>query len=1024
MYWIPAQKQTRGRPKEGYIYGFKLNNPVLKNCQYVDINNRIILKFEVQSIKYNIIPVYLNHSNWEVDFLSLYSFLNEFEESNVMIIGDCNARIGMEQAIENDIVILNKFLRGERKAKDRKLGKEGKRFIELCDSFGLSILNGRVKGDEEGELTYISQNGSSTIDLCAVKGEFVKQVETFNIMGKIYTKHLPITVELNFYDIFEESREIRLLPKIKWEDKNKEIYKEKLQEQTINIEVNELDLINANLISGIKIAAEAANKTTNAKQTSLKKTQKWFDWECLSLRKKTFSLLNKYRKNNQEWAKIQYIDANKEYKNLCREKERNYNKNLALKLVKSRDSATFWKTVKEIKGNKAICGKNIKIEELANYFSILFNPPNSTVTIQYAERYNENHDLDGPITLTEMQSVLRKVKNNKAPGLDRVPFEFIKNAPETFLNKLLGFYNRIMQEGEVPQAFKKSIIFPIHKKGDVKEPRNYRAISFSNTISKIFTGILLNRVTKFVEENEILSEYQAGYRAGYSTADHIFTFTNIVKLFSLKKKKLYAVFIDFRSAFDHIDRKALFYKLSESGLTYKFLNLLRNLYNNTNSCVWDGTNISDEFLTTIGLKQGCMLSPTFFSIFIDDLVKTLPGGARIGDMTVKILLYADDLVILAESPETLQLMINRLSEYCEKWNLIINLEKTKAMIFQKGGRQARNEKWFYRQERIQITKEYKYLGVIFTPQMSMKKHHTERYITATKALNSTWKTVMRNSNVDHSTKYQIFKTVMRSTICYAAQVWGYQTYDQVEKLQRYFIKRLFSLPENTPNYMLNVETGLGNIYLYTFKLHCDYIVKVMSYEEKRLPLKVAKHILAKRELYIKEWELLAQEHDYRLDLKLENIGIWRDQLYGLLKLIDEEGWKHAINTAKNSLHRNVYNILEYGLGENNYFKIDLPLNKISTIFKTRGELLSLNYIPHKETETTICTLCNHGAVEDTIHLIAVCPIFKEIRNAHFRKTSLTYDEAIRYLNGYNWIVLADYIKEALSYRKKIITGIF
>lgn len=111
MYWIPAQKQTRGRPKEGYIYGFKLNNPVLKNCQYVDINNRIILKFEVQSIKYNIIPVYLNHSNWEVDFLSLYSFLNEFEESNVMIIGDCNARIGMEQAIENDIVILNKFLR-------------------------------------------------------------------------------------------------------------------------------------------------------------------------------------------------------------------------------------------------------------------------------------------------------------------------------------------------------------------------------------------------------------------------------------------------------------------------------------------------------------------------------------------------------------------------------------------------------------------------------------------------------------------------------------------------------------------------------------------------------------------------------------------------------------------------------------------------------------------------------------------------------------------------------------------------
>lgn len=89
-----------------------------------------------------------------------------------------------------------------------------------------------------------------------------------------------------------------------------------------------------------------------------------------------------------------------------------------------------------------------------------------------------------------------------------------------------------------------------------------------------------------------------------------------------------------------IDRNALIYKLNEIGLSYNFLSIIRDLYTDTKAVVWDGNNVSEEFPTVMGLKQGCILSPTFFSLFIDDVTKILPGGAKVADLQIKILLYA------------------------------------------------------------------------------------------------------------------------------------------------------------------------------------------------------------------------------------------------------------------------------------------------------------------------------------------------------------------------------------------------
>lgn len=101
----------------------------------------------------------------------------------------------------------------------------------------------------------------------------------------------------------------------------------------------------------------------------------------------------------------------------------------------------------------------------------------------------------------------------------------------------------------------------------------------------------------------------------------------------------------------------------------KFLKLLENLYTNTKSAVWDGEAKSDYFETQSGVKQGCLLSPLLFALFLNDLHDALGGGLFIGDKNIRLSLYADDIVILADNPNIFQRMINRLEDYCKSWSL-------------------------------------------------------------------------------------------------------------------------------------------------------------------------------------------------------------------------------------------------------------------------------------------------------------------------------------------------------------------
>ena len=169
------------------------------------------------------------------------------------------------------------------------------------------------------------------------------------------------------------------------------------------------------------------------------------------------------------------------------------------------------------------------------------------------------------------------------------------------------------------------------------------------------------RLVTWAEENGKLSEAQAGFRQSFSTTDHIFTLNAIVeKSLSKRGGKLYTCFVDLKKAFDSVQRGPLFHILCQNGLSGKFLNALGAIYKSVVSCVRIGDRLTEFFDCPAGLRQGCLLSPMLFSLFINEIASSVEQqgmhGIQLlpGLVEIFLLLFADDIVLISDTPSGLQ----------------------------------------------------------------------------------------------------------------------------------------------------------------------------------------------------------------------------------------------------------------------------------------------------------------------------------------------------------------------------------
>ena len=172
---------------------------------------------------------------------------------------------------------------------------------------------------------------------------------------------------------------------------------------------------------------------------------------------------------------------------------------------------------------------------------------------------------------------------------------------------------------------------------------------------------------------------------------------SIVQHYLNENKRLYVIYVDMLKCFDSIYHNALWLKLFKSGIKGKLLRIVEEMYENVKSCVKSCTSYSDYFRYSVGLRQGEVMSPILFSLFVEDLEmhlqKNIDSGLNIDDMVLILLLFADDMVIIGKSPNEVQTHLENLYEYCSTWGLNVNTSKIKIMVFRKRGRIRHDERW-------------------------------------------------------------------------------------------------------------------------------------------------------------------------------------------------------------------------------------------------------------------------------------------------------------------------------------------
>ena len=200
----------------------------------------------------------------------------------------------------------------------------------------------------------------------------------------------------------------------------------------------------------------------------------------------------------------------------------------------------------------------------------------------------------------------------------------------------------------------------------------------------MYCAILNERLVSWNEQQNIIVDEQNGFRKKRSTLDHLTTLTSILKPEKSKKVNILCL-IDFKKAFDTVNRDILWHKLQHIGIKDKLFSAIKGLYDKVICTVRINGFNTDWFTVKCGLKQDCPLSPILFSFFINDLalkLKSTNVGVVCGDEKVSILLFADGIVLIAENPNDLQVLLNILSAWCKLNGMVINGTKSNIVHFQ------------------------------------------------------------------------------------------------------------------------------------------------------------------------------------------------------------------------------------------------------------------------------------------------------------------------------------------------------
>jgi hypothetical protein len=668
-----------------------------------------------------------------------------------------------------------------------------------------------------------------------------------------------------------------------------------------------------------------------------KKAKAYVQWQC----HRGMVEENKYRNHYRMLAKM--------VKNKVEARQREYWEEISVdieKAVKDHDPATAFQIIRRLRGNgmntehiaihdkdgNALTNSEDRLYRWREYFDEMLNV-NTVVDEKILQQIpkprldqKELSYQDAVPTIDEVVRAIQQVRNRRAPGKDEIPVEILKAGGQPLAEWLHEIIRDVWEQEIMVKDWTAAVLIRLYKnKGDKRICDNYRGISLLVVAGKVFARILLNRIQNMLDKK--LLEEQAGFRSGRSTIDQVFILKVVMERSREFNQPLHICFIDLQKAYDSVNREALWRVCGAYRLSDKMIQMIKLLYEDTRAEVRIDGDFSTSIQMKTGVKQGCLLSPVLFNIYIDFVMRQILEQVevegvtmryRLGDLwysgrgngdDVKLLslMYADDIAVMCQNIQDLEKFIKAFEKVTQRFGLTMNIKKTCVMSLKQFERTTCNTKKkteiadvpfdiTIRNQKIEKVDEFNYLGCCVSKDQTQSKDIESRVSKASNAFNSLRRIVWYRKCISIPAKIRIFRASVLPVLLYGSELWCL-TVAEEQRLKAFYMRCLrtligVSLGDRMKNDLVLQLTGqpsLENI-LKRNRLRWFGHVNRMN-NDQSCPM------LAKKALFASFRDIKRPPYGIKLrwrdkimkDINTSNIKNWRRET------LDKDQWRKTIN---------------------------------------------------------------------------------------------------------------------------------
>ena len=342
------------------------------------------------------------------------------------------------------------------------------------------------------------------------------------------------------------------------------------------------------------------------------------------------------------------------------------------------------------------------LKRWTEYIKELYEDEQEVINLELAEQGPE-------IMKEEIRAAMNKMKKGKAIGKDGIAVEMLESLGEKGLEIIKDIANKIYNTGILPEQMIETVMITMPKVAGTCNCEQHRTISIVNHMAKIILRVIIERMRSKIRPE--ISEEQLGFVKNSDTINAIFALNRLIENALEIGKDIYLCFIDYEKAFDKVRHVELMRILKSIEIDGKDLRLIETLYRKQRVAVRIEDKLTEWTEIKRGVRQGCCMSPDFFNLYAEVIIREIKeeDGIKIGGKNINNIRYADDTVVIADSEEKLQNLLQRVNKESELRGIKINIKNTKIMVVSKRDHNQRMDIKLSNKD-IEQVKDFTYLG--------------------------------------------------------------------------------------------------------------------------------------------------------------------------------------------------------------------------------------------------------------------------------------------------------------------------